>query len=261
MLIKRKVPYVSIFGNHDDEQGMSRASQMAIVESLPYSLSQPGPADISGVGNYYIEVLARGGSDHSAITIYLLDTHSYSPDERTYPGYDWVKPDQIDWFRRTAASLKKKHSEFTLHHMDVSFVHIPLPEYRQEGQLFKGEYREPVTAPLYNSGLRDALVEQGVVMVGCGHDHVNDYCALSTDNQTSRPDLWMCYAGAAGFGGYAGYGGYHRRVRLFDLDANVGRITTWKRLEYGDIASRIDEQVIVDVGQPVVMPDQEWMSM
>jgi hypothetical protein len=65
----------------------------------------------------------------------------------------------------------------------------------------------------------------------------------------------MCYGGGSGFGGYAGYGGYNRRVRLFEADPNVGRITTWKRLEYGDIASRIDEQMIVDGGQPVVPPE------
>ena len=85
-------------------------------------------------------------------------------------------------------------------------------------------------------------------------DHVNDYCALSSNNATQQPELWMCYGGATGFGGYAGYGGYHRRVRLFDIDANIGRIVTWKRLEYGDIEARIDEQMIVDAGRPVAPP-------
>ena len=141
---------------------------MGLVESLPYSLSRAGPAELSGVGNYYVEVLSRGRSDHSAITIYLLDSHSYSPDERSFPGYDWVKPDQIQWFRDTASGLRRAHREFTLHHLDLAFIHIPLPEYRQEGQAMVGEYREAVTAPVFNSGLRDALVEQGVVMVSCG---------------------------------------------------------------------------------------------
>lgn len=61
----------------------------------------------------------------------------------------------------------------------------------------------------------------------------------------------MCYAGGVGFGGYAGWGGYHRRVRLFEIDTNEARITTWKRLEYGDIEARIDEQIIVDGGRPI----------
>ncbi len=141
---------------------------MQLIETLPYSLSKAGPEDVDGIGNYYIEVLARGGSSHSALTVYLLDSHSYSPDERKYKGYDWIKPSQISWFRRTADGLKKKHREYTHVHMDVAFIHIPLPEYRETEQYYKGNWKEPPTAPTFNSGFRDALVEEGVVMVSCG---------------------------------------------------------------------------------------------
>jgi hypothetical protein len=60
----------------------------------------------------------------------------------------------------------------------------------------------------------------------------------------------MCYAGGAGFGGYGGYEGYHRRVRFFDIDMNEGRITTYKRVEYGNTKEKIDEQIIADGGKP-----------
>ncbi|ORY71906.1 Metallo-dependent phosphatase-like protein [Pseudomassariella vexata] len=248
ILNKRKIPYVEIFGNHDDEKSLPRASQMSLLESLPYSLSKAGPDDIDGVGNYYIEVLARGKSTHPALTIYLLDSHSYSPDERQWQGYDWIKKNQIDWFKQTSSSLKKKNKQYTHIHMDLAFIHIPLPEYTNTESYYFGEWREGVTAPGYNSGFRDALVEQGVVMVSCGHDHANEYCMLSTD-EDDRPKLWMCYGGGAGFGGYGGYGDYIRRVRFFDFDMNEGRITTYKRLEYGETEKRIDEQIIVDSGK------------
>ncbi|KAK1827070.1 Metallo-dependent phosphatase-like protein [Podospora conica] len=250
LLIKHKIPYVSIFGNHDDEGSMSRAAQMDLIETLPYSLSKAGPADIDGVGNYYIEVLARGHSDHSALTIYLLDTHAYSPNEKKFKGYDWLKKNQIDWFRETAQRLRKPHKQYSLVHMNIGFIHIPLPEYRDGNLTFIGEWKEPVTAPVYNSGFRDALVEEGVVMVSCGHDHVNEFCGLSMKDD--KPALWMCYGGATGFGGYAGYGGFHRKIRMFDFDMNEGRITTWKRVEYGeDVDKRIDELIIVDAGRPI----------
>ncbi|KAG7114617.1 Phosphatase DCR2 like protein [Verticillium longisporum] len=251
ILVKRKIPYVAIFGNHDDEGSLPRATQMAIMEGLPYSLSIAGPEEVDGVGNYYIEILARGSSDHSALTIYMLDSHSYSPNERTYHGYDWIKPSQITWFKNTASNLEKKHKEYTHTHMDLAFIHIPLPEYRERDNQYVGEWKEGVTAPNFNSGFRDALVEKGIVMVSAGHDHVNDYCAISND-ANKKPALWMCYGGGVGFGGYAGYGGYHRRVRIFDVDTNQGRIKTWKRLEYGDIEKRIDEQLIVDHGKAVL---------
>ncbi|KAG6355889.1 hypothetical protein INS49_015273 [Diaporthe citri] len=255
LLIKHKVPYVTIFGNHDDEGAagaLTRANQMALVETLPYSLSKSGPEDIDGVGNYYVEILAKGSSKHSAVTVYLLDSHAYSPDERRFKGYDWIKKNQIDWFRQTAQGLKKKHKEYTHFHLNIAFIHIPLPEYRDTEQYFKGEWREGVTAPNYNSGFRDALVEQGVSMVSCGHDHANEYCALSANPDTKKPELWMCYAGGSGFGGYGGYGGFHRKIRIFDLDLNDGRITTWKRVEWGETKQKIDEQIIVDAGKPTV---------
>lgn len=58
----------------------------------------------------------------------------------------------------------------------------------------------------------------------------------------------MCYGGGAGFGGYGGYGGYHRRIRFFEFDTNEARITTYKRVEYGDTERRLDEQIIVEGG-------------
>ena len=71
----------------------------------------------------------------------------------------------------------------------------------------------------------------------------------------SKPALWMCYAGGAGFGGYGGYGhnNYIRRIRFFDIDMNSARIVTYKRLEWGNIESKIDETMIVD-GAKVVPP-------
>ncbi|KAI9845210.1 MAG: hypothetical protein M1838_001828 [Thelocarpon superellum] len=269
LFIKRKIPYVTIFGNHDDEGSLSRAASMELVESLPYSLSEAGHSTVDGVGNYYVEVLARGTSHHSALTLYLLDTHSYSPDEDKYKGYDWLKPSQIDWFKETAQGLKKAHEAYTHFHMDMAFIHIPLPEYRKTDNQIVGGWKEGPTAPGYNSGFRDALVQQGVLFVSCGQyvprrrllafssltlssassDHVNDYCSLETDG--SKPALWMCYGGGSGFGGYGGYGGYLRRLRFFDIDTNEARITTYKRLEPGQSEDRIDEQIIVDSGRVV----------
>ncbi|CAG8961509.1 hypothetical protein HYFRA_00013860 [Hymenoscyphus fraxineus] len=251
LLVERKIPYASIFGNHDDEGSLPRAQQMALIETLPYSLSQAGPEDIDGVGNYYVEVLSMGNSKHSALTLYLLDTHAYSPDEHTFKGYDWLKKNQIEWFKNTADDLKTAHEKFTHIHMDLAFIHIPLPEYANPELPRVGEWRERVTAPGFNSGFRDALVEKGVVMVSCGHDHANEYCSLSPDN-AGNPALWMCYGGGAGFGGYGGYGGYHRRIRIFDIDMNEAKIVTWKRLEYGtpeELAKKVDEQVIVEGGR------------
>ena len=169
MFVRHKIPYAGIFGNHDDEGNLNRAENMEVMQGLPYSLSEAGPEDVAGVGNYIIEVLGRGTTQHSALTLYLLDTHSYSPDEQKYRGYDWIKANQLSWFHSTAQSLKKKNKEYTHIHMNLAFIHIPLPEYRNpDGYQPVGNWTEPPTAPVFNSGFKDALVEEGVVMVSCG---------------------------------------------------------------------------------------------
>ena len=165
-LIERKIPYAAIFGNHDDEGNLDRAAQMAILESLPYSLSEAGPVDIDGVGNYIVEVLGHGSS-HSALSLYLLDTHSYSPDKKM-PGYDWLKPNQIEWFKSTAQRLKRPHSQYTHIHMNLAFIHVPLTEYRNYKNPYYGNYSEASTAPQYNTGFKDALVAENVLIVSCG---------------------------------------------------------------------------------------------
>ena len=252
LFASHKIPYAGIFGNHDDEGNLDRAASMAIMDGLPYSLSTAGPEDVDGVGNYIIEILARGSSSHSALTLYLLDTHSYSPDERKFKGYDWVKPSQIDWFRQASQSLKRKHKEYTHIHMNLAFIHIPLPEYRNPHNFpVLGNFTEPPTAPHYNSGFMDALIQENVLFVSCGHDHVNDYCVPGADEK-GEPKLWMCYGGGSGFGGYGGYGGYHRRMRFFEFDMNAARVSTWKRMEWGDTERRVDLQTIVDGGRVLV---------
>jgi 3',5'-cyclic AMP phosphodiesterase CpdA len=266
LLISRSIPYAAIFGNHDDEgpkaTRLSREAQMSLLSTMPFSLSQSGPVDIDGVGNYYIEVLAQAPSQNSALTLYFLDSHSYSPDEKKYRGYDWIRPNQIQWFTKTAESLKAQHAKYTHIHLDMAFIHIPLPEFTAKGNIVAGgEWREASTAPGFNSGFYKALKDQDVVAVGCGHDHVNDFCALTPQSKDSAKNEnigpWMCYAGGSGFGGYAGYGGFHRRVRVWDFDLNSGRVVTWKRVECcgEDVKKRMGELLIVDGGRVVVPPE------
>lgn len=179
LFIKRQIPYATIYGNHDDEGSLSRSAMMSLTESLPFSVSSAGPNTIAGVGNYYVEVLASGSSKHSAMTLYFVDSHGYSPDESKFKGYDWIKPDQIRWFEDTSRTLKDTdaHKHYPLIRVNMAFIHIPLPEYRDEGpgapgaEIFgwkDGETKESSTAPGHNSHFRDSLVNEGVSVVSCG---------------------------------------------------------------------------------------------
>lgn len=50
------IPWAAVFGNHDEEDGVSKGQQMALMKELPYSLVERGPKDVHGVGNYVLKV-------------------------------------------------------------------------------------------------------------------------------------------------------------------------------------------------------------
>jgi 3',5'-cyclic AMP phosphodiesterase CpdA len=239
-LIDRKIPYAMMFGNHDDEGNLNREQLAQFIQGLPYSLMERGTTDIEGVGNYVLQIPEK----KPKLTIYIMDSHKYSPNPKVLPGYDWLKESQLDW-------IKEKHSKMPKAPLSMAFFHVPLPEYRNLEQGVVGNYKEGVTAPKYNTGARDILKSLGVSVVSVGHDHCNDYCLKDSKKLGSDVDgdIWLCYGGAVGEGGYGGYGGTTRRLRLFEIDSSKGQIKTWKILE--TTMEKFDEQILVKDGQPV----------
>lgn len=237
---------------------------MSILRDLPFSLRQPGPDQVEGVGNYYLQIFAPAPSQHPLETLYFLDSHGQIPSKVKDPDYDPIKQSQIDWFARTSQSLRKAREEDDHNriHLSLAFMHIPLPEYGHDDLIIKGgRRREPTEGPSLNTHFYNALVKEGVVAVGCGHDHVNDFCGLrpqrgeeSHDGETSRLGPWLCYGGGTGFGGYCSYDKirYHRRVRVWALNTSTGTIRTWKRVEYA--RERVDELALVENGAVIPPP-------
>jgi hypothetical protein len=231
---------------------MTGATQMSLLQELPFSLSQPGP-DIDGVGNYYIQIFVRTPSEFPLSTLYFLDSHGQLSQKVPYLGYEWINQTQIDWFAATSQELRKACSKDEHHfHLSLAFQHIPIPEYGDKDLIIKGGQRgEPTEGPKFNSHFYDALVAGGTLALGCGHDHVNDFCARRPEEDGTRLGPWLCYAGGSGFGGYGQYGDkrYHRRMRVWELDINIGSITTWKRVEYAK--EDIDRLLLAEAGAVV----------
>lgn len=229
--IARKIPFAAILGNHDHKGLLSRTQVMELTLILPYSVSEVGPGDISGAGNYVLTV-ASSNAESLAATFYFIDTHEYSKNPKFARTYDWIHEDQLSFFDSHQKKLP----------LAMAFIHIPLPEYRNVGQGIIGQNPEGVTAPHHNSGARDKFAQWGVQVATCGHDHANDYCLKDSNSDTG--DVWLCYGGGAGEGGYGGYNGYVRRLRLYELDETKGSIRTWKRREDSPDAV-FDDQTLV----------------
>ncbi|OHE92743.1 phosphatase DCR2 [Colletotrichum orchidophilum] len=273
-LISRSIPFAAVFGNHDDEgtHALSRKKQMSILQDLPFCLAQPGPESIDGVGNYHLQVFSHDKSEVPVATLFFLDSHGQISSKIKNPDYDPIQQSQINWFTSISQDLRKSRiaedgGDFP--HLSLAFMHIPFPEYaRNELLISGGKRREPTEGPSSNTHFYDALVQEEVAAVGCGHDHVNDFCALLPDtqqglsaengDQSGKLGPWLCYNGGSGFGGYCSYdeNRYYRRTRVWEIDTKKNDLKTWKRIEYSN--DRFEELILVEGGRiiaPSTKPD------
>ncbi|KAJ2918633.1 hypothetical protein MD484_g1753, partial [Candolleomyces efflorescens] len=108
----RKIPWAAVFGNHDEDDGLRKEFQINLLKSLPYSLVERGPKDIHGVGNYVLKTYSADASKTHLLTLYFLDSGSYSKGFLDWLGffnpteYDYIRQNQIDWFLQESASIK-----------------------------------------------------------------------------------------------------------------------------------------------------------
>lgn len=231
-VISRNIPFAVTLGNHDDEHDMTRREIYTFINKMPGNLT--GTVEgITGVTNFILPVNSSDGSKE-AFLLYGFDSLAYSVKEET-KGYDWIKPDQIDWYRKNSAALTAKNGGKPL--PALAFFHIPVPEYNQaasdENTLLIGVRKEKACAPFVNSGLFTAMLEAGDVMgTFVGHDHVNDYVAqwkgllLGYGRFTGGKTVYHDVPGGNG-------------ARVFELTEGKRSFKSWIRLKDNKVISSI----------------------
>ncbi|WP_136609049.1 metallophosphoesterase family protein [Paenibacillus dokdonensis] len=224
---ERGIPWAVVFGNHDTENRITREELMQVVLNHKHTVAESGPKEITGEGNYSVELMDAGGKP--AANLYFLDSGNLSPLEHI-PYYNWVRRDQIDWLVNESARLNPVNQASKL--PALAFFHIPVPEYQEvwDKETCYGNKYEPVCSAPVNSGLFTALLEMGdVVGTFCGHDHVNDYYG-------DLHGIRLCYGRSSGYNTY-GREGFKRGARVIRLTAGETGFATWLRLEDGSVVS------------------------
>ncbi|KAJ3145012.1 purple acid phosphatase [Geranomyces variabilis] len=265
--IKRKINWIHIWGNHDDEKNLSpllppskdekgtpatgaaaeggattnykmkdeygvfadRLDLFELGRGLPYSLTHKGPKGVNGVGNGYLTLKRKG---KIVGRVWYLDSGNYISGGR----YGYLHRDQVNWFTNEAQRLPPSP-------VDITFFHIPTNDWnRVEAQV--GEKNEPVMEQGKTSGILSAMEKRvGLQVATTGHDHTNDYCGLN-----GRVNL--CYGGGIGYG--RAYGSvppapyFSKRARVFRLSVvsdTETRLETWKRLD-DDALTVVDVQTL-----------------
>lgn len=181
------------FGNHDAETtnfyDIEEVAEMYENDELEYCLFSAGPEDVSGQGNHVINVKNSSGKVTQCLV--MIDTHSFTDDDPFGIAwdYDWVKEDQIEWYR-DMIELYCKGDETV---KSLAFFHIPLLEVReayweyvnngcqntQDVKFIKGNpgEKDPVVFPSETeTALFDTMVELGSTQgMFYGHDHLNNF--------------------------------------------------------------------------------------
>jgi len=181
-VVKRKVPWAYVFGNHDDEFGVTREQLMEYAMQKPYCLAQAGDKSLPGVGNYVLEV-KDNTADSVSTVLYFIDSGSYSP-LKGVGGYNWFSHDQVDWYRRESTAYTKANNDTP--YPGLAFFHIPLAEYAymkaEKKDTIIGHKDEVECNGKLNTGMFAAMREHGDVLgTFVGHDHNNDYIGVYYD--------------------------------------------------------------------------------
>jgi len=271
----RGIPWALTFGNHDEDSsartGMDEGAYLEFVRQYPHNLNTAGARGITGSGNQVLGVRpSRGGGE--AFALWLLDSGRYAPEQiagqdfEGYPDWDWLRPDQVQWYLETSAALERRNRGLV---PGLVFQHIALWEHRfawfasvdsrseadharaAEKHSIIGERNEDECPGPFNSGMFAAMLQRGDVKgLFVGHDHINTYVA-------DYYGIQLGYAPGTGFGTY-GLGGQEehrlRGARVFRLDEDVEGLYAGTELRFAaDYGIDLDPEG--QPGEPAEFPD------
>lgn len=189
--------WTAVFGNHEtrEDRGFYKWLLQKSFCDYEHCLCKFGPEELFGYGNFTVNILGEGGKLLKTLFHFDSGRDVLDRDKEKYglpadfKGYDFLKKEQIDFYKNETAKLKKEYGSAD----SFMYMHIPLPEYSHafkedengkfvpsgECEILYGEQFESVGSSNYNSGMFDAILETGSTQaVFCGHDHINDWCAI-----------------------------------------------------------------------------------
>ncbi len=194
-VVEAGVPFTVVFGNHDQEQGVPNEYLLAEFQKYPGCLAYDAIPELYGCGNHNLPILSSDGTK-TAFNLWMVDSGTTTEEAG---GYDYVREDQINWYKETAAALAAENGGEMVPAMSFQHIIVPevydalgmikipvgLGEWTFDGQAylpvpnfgsFTGFLFEPPCPSHINGGQFDAWVETGDVMATFyGHDHVNSF--------------------------------------------------------------------------------------
>lgn len=210
-----KIPMAITFGNHDTEEVITRNDLRAIYNDVISLRPEKKHTFMAGdFESYILEIKGRDSTVKNAI--FIMDSGDYSG--FSLSTYDWVKPEQVDWFREKSLIYKQGDKV----KRNLIFQHIPIPEYWNAAEnIIAGvnyETNESISAPKINTGLfANMVISEETWGIFVGHDHDNNFEGV-------LHDIHLVYGNVSG---YNTYGELSRGIRIIELSENNKEIKTY----------------------------------
>lgn len=207
------IPWTFTYGNHDDQGYYNDMYINRLLDSKTYKhvvFKNIEDDDVTGRSNFVINLVQHktvgdGFVFEPKYQVYILESHNYNFDDL---GYDFIKQDQIDWFKRVA-----DYSKVDGNYLPSSvYMHIATPEFyvaneaTKTGEAFlrMGSTDEFSGGPNPKSdlGFFNVAKEHGVQSISCAHEHIND-------TVINYQGVDLCF-------------GVHATDRIYKDDAKIG---------------------------------------
>lgn len=201
---KRGIPWFHVYGNHDAEGGYSNEYQQQVYESFPHCISESGPEDVSGIGNF-VRTVYSSKTGLPIFNLWAMDSHNNNrqfinefglkgEDSRIdmpHPlggctsNHPSVRFDQVLWYYNKSIEMEQSYGRII---PGLLFLHVPPMEMNliwknpeETGMI--GSKRQDIDCGTMNSGLFMACLQRGDVKgIYAGHEHLCDfdgtYCGI-----------------------------------------------------------------------------------
>lgn len=189
-------PWTVTFGNHDEQCYFSVDWLTGYLNSLTESeqshclFKDIQDDDVYGNANFAID-LKRNGEIYQQVII--MDSNRYNYGE--YIGYDFIKDDQIEWYKSLVNHTTEKYGKVV---PSLMYFHIPLTEWNEAVEMLytnrpdetstgegvyvdednhwvHGDMWEGISSPVDHPGFFSEITKLGSTKaISVGHDHANN---------------------------------------------------------------------------------------
>ncbi|MBQ2847695.1 MAG: metallophosphoesterase [Clostridia bacterium] len=231
-ITSRKIPVAAILGNHEHDNGFEDEI-VAVYNSIDGCIMRnDAPPEITGNANFKEFVYSSDGKN-PVFCLWFIDSNNCH-ENRDISHYDYVHPDQIEWFEKECEKNKELNGGKPM--PSFVFQHTPVPEeyellrkarfwelpvavrgYNTKKGTFyvgkkgtEGYVGEGPCSPDVNSGQFASWKKVGGILGAFfGHDHLNDFWGY-------HDGIFMAQHKTAGFRAYTD--GCRSCVRLVTID-------------------------------------------